>query len=30
MGKFVEKPYPVRHLPDIRDLIRYGQEHFAK
>lgn len=29
MGKFVEKPYPVRHLPDIRDLIRYGQEHFA-
>ena len=29
MGKFVEKPYPVRHLPDIRDLIRYGAEHFG-
>lgn len=29
MGKFVEKPYPIRHLPDIRDLIRYDNEHFA-
>lgn len=29
MGRFVEKPYPIRHLPDIRDLIHYDNEHFG-
>ena len=29
MAKFVEKPHKVRYLPDIREIIRYGAEHFA-
>ena len=28
MSKFVERPYPVRPLSDIRELIRYGNKHF--
>ena len=29
MGKFVEKPHEVRYLRDIREIIRYGAEHYA-
>ena len=29
MAKFVEKPHKVRYLPDIRDIIHYGAEHYT-
>ena len=30
MAKFVEKPHEVRYLPDIREIIRYGAEHYGE
>ena len=30
MSKFVEKPHKVRYLPDIRDIICYGAEHYGE